>query len=319
MDPVTIPFLESVPEASRQSVQTLVGNLGATTEDLASFKTFDEFATGFKPKAPPTAAMTSWKKALPPDLANSTTIQKFDDTVEGLGKQIESYSQLEKLLGHEKVPIPKDEKDVEGWNRFAKAMGVPDKPEGYGLQEVKLPDGVKGIAFDNKAFSEAVHKFNLSPTQAKGLHKAYTDMIIASYNRIVQERQQQLDTIVNDLRVEWGDSYDANIDLGQTVINKFSEKQEDADYLTSILTKDPKAIKFLTKIGKQFAENKIGEFAYKGYAQSPADAQAEYDSIMADPNHPYTNSKASKEAHDAAVAHVNKLLSIIAKAKQGQA
>ncbi len=314
-----IPFIETVPEASRSAVQTLVTNLGATTEELTAFKTFDEFATGYKPKAPASSqgGAFSWKTKLSPDLLNAPTMQKFEDTPEGLAKAVESHLSLEKLLGHEKVPIPKDEKDTEGWARFNKAMGIPDKPDGYGLPDVKLPDGVKGLAFDKAKFAEVLHANKLTPAQAKGIYKAYTDMVTTSYAQLTQKRTEELNTIVNQLRTEWGDAYDSNVDLGQTVINKFAVNQEEADYLTAILTQDPKAIRFLTKIGQQFAENKIGEFQYKSYSFSPLQAQAEIDKIMNDPNHPYINPKATKEEHDRAVQYVNNLYTVINKAKTG--
>ena len=95
----------------------------------------------------------SWKSQLSPDFANSATMQKFSDDKSGFNEAVKSHLSLEQLLGHEKVPIPKGQDDVEGWNRFSKAMGIPDKAELYGLPDANIPDTMKGLAFDKNKFA----------------------------------------------------------------------------------------------------------------------------------------------------------------------
>lgn len=266
----------------------------------------------------PTQEAFSWKSRLSPDIQKAPSLTKFEDTPEGLCKAFESHLSLEKLLGHEKVPLPKGPDDKEGRARFNKALGIPDKPEGYKLEDVKLPESMKGMAFDKKEFAQLIHSIHATPEQASGLWKAYTDLNIKLYQKAVEDHQNKMNEIVNALRSEWGDAYDANVDLGQTVINKFASDQEENDFLTASLTKDPRFVKFLAKIGNQFAENKIGEFSVKRFAKSPNEAQLEIDKIMADPNHPYLNPKADAESHKRAVEYVNSLYAVIARAS-GQA
>ena len=55
-----------------------------------------------------TDAPATWKANLGTDLRDSPLLQKFEDTPDGLNKAMESHANLEKLLGHDKVPIPKD-------------------------------------------------------------------------------------------------------------------------------------------------------------------------------------------------------------------
>lgn len=259
-----------------------------------------------------------WKNSVNTDFRNSPLLQKFEDTPDGLNKAIESHLNLEKLLGHEKVPIPKDINDVEGWNRFSKAMGIPDKAEGYGLGDVAVPDAMKGFAIDKNKFAEVVHAHKLTPAQANGLWKVYNEMNIESFAKAQEAQQEQLAKTVNALKGEWGDAYQTNVELGQMVINKFSSDQEMNDYITSVLSQDPRGIKFLAKIGDQFAENKMGEFQMKRFSLGPEQAQQEVDKIRMDSNHPYNNPKATAAEHQRAVDYVNSLYGIITKA-QGQA
>lgn len=258
--------------------------------------------------APKTA---SWKDNLPTDLKNSPLLQKFEDTPEGLGKAMESHANLEQLLGHEKVPIPKDANDTEGWNRFSKAMGIPDRAEAYGLPDSNLPESMQGVTIDKAKFGEIVHAHKLTPDQAKGLWEAYNEINIDTYQKAVAAKEQQVQDTVNRLKGDWGDAYETNVELGQTVINKFAPDQEDNDYITNVLASDPRGIKFLAKIGDQFAESKVGEFSMKKFSLGPEQAQAEIDKIKADPKHPYTNRDASDADHNAAVDYVNSLYATI--------
>lgn len=257
----------------------------------------------------------NWKGSLEPDIQNSPLVQKFNDNPEGLNNILKAHANLERLLGHEKVPIPKDDNDVEGWQRFSKAMGIPDQAEKYGLADPELPENMKDeFNFDKKQFSEVAHSLRLTPNQTKALWETYTSQAIQARNAEVKAYQDQMVKTVNELRGKWGDAYDHNVQLGQMVINKFSGGNKDVEnFLTTALARDPKGVEFLSRIGSQFAENKIGEFSATRFTQSPDQAQAEYEKIMNDPKHPYMNPDATIQEHDQAVAYVNRLLSIINK------
>lgn len=260
-------------------------------------------------------AATGWKASLRNDLRDSSLAKKFEDTPEGLNKALESHANLEKLLGHEKVPIPKNADDVAGWNAFNKAMGIPDKAAGYGLADADIPSDMKELTFDKNKFAEVMHGFKLTPNQAKGLWEQYVNMTKESYSKYIAENKDNLVKVVNTLRSEWGDTYDTNVELGQTVINKFSDNKEMEDYLTSTLTKDPRGIKFLAKVGNQFAENKMGDFTIKRFSLAPDEAANELAKIRKDPNHAYLNEKATDQEHQAAIDYVNRLEGIVAKAR----
>lgn len=257
----------------------------------------------------------SWKTSLSDDLRNSPLIHKFEDGPDGLSKAFESHLNLEKMLGHEKVPIPKDANDEEGWSRFSKAMGIPDRAEEYGLPDANIPESMKGMTFDKGKFAEVVHAHKLTPDQAKGLWDAYTSMTIDSYGQAVEKHKAQMADVVNRLRGEWGDAYDTNVELGQMVIEKFSTDQETKDLLTAELTKDPRLVKFLARIGNEFSENKIGEFKMKQFSMAPDQAKNEIDKIVSDPDHPYNSEKATPAEHNAAVDYVNSLYAAIARGR----
>jgi len=267
--------------------------------------------------APAEVQTSSWKSGIGADLRNSPLLQKFEDTPEGLNKALESHANLEKLLGHEKVPIPKDINDVEGWNRFSKAMGIPDKAEGYGLADAKLPESMKGITIDKNKFAEIMHAHKVHPSAVKGIWQVYQELNVQAYESAVKEHQEKIVTAVNALKGQWGDAYETNVELGQTVINKFSDDQEMNDYLTATLTQDPRGIKFLAKIGDQFAENKIGEFQMKKFSLAPDEAMDEFQKMTRDLEGPYMNTKGkyTHKEHQAAIDRANALLAAANKGR----
>jgi hypothetical protein len=275
----------------------------------------DTTAGGMTTTSAPVTSAT-WKSSLRTDLRDSPLLSKFDDTPDGLNKAIESHANLEKLLGHEKVPIPKGENDIEGWNRFSKALGIPDKAQGYGLPDYQdLPEALKDNGLGKEKFAEIAHAHKLTPAQAKSLWKTYNDMNVESYSKAMTEHQTSVTNAINALKGEWGDAFQTNVELGQMVINKFAPDKEANDFITATLSKSSAGIKFLAKIGEQFAENKVGEFQSKRFTLAPEQAQEEIQKITRDPNHPYNNTKATDREHQAAVDYVNSLYAAINRAR----
>jgi len=284
------------------------------TEDNLDQTTTTADNTGTTTPPDPVAAAPadtfSWKAKIGEDLSKAPTMQKFADTPEGLADVAKSYVNLQKLMGHEKVPLPKGPEDVDGRAAFNKAIGVPTTPEMYNLPDANAPKEMGAEAFDKAGFQQVIHKHGLTPEQANGLWKDYTEMSGNTFQNSMKTFSDQMDQNVNALRKEWGDAYPANVELGDMVINKFAEDDKMADYLTATLSKDPAGMKFLAKIGTQFAENKVGDFQYKRFAMTPEEAKNEVSRIKSDPAHPYSSEKATEDDHNSAVDHVNRLIAI---------
>lgn len=248
----------------------------------------------------------SWRDGLRDDLKNSPTVQKYKD----LNEFVEAHNSLNKLLGHEKVPIPKGPDDTEGWDRLNKALGVPEKADGYGLEDIKIDDVVKGQLLDKQEFGEIAHKLSLTPAQAKSLWENYNNLSQEQYLKAQKDFQTHIDTLRNNLKKEWGDAYESNIDIVKTLIDRFAGDKDSAEYLTASILQDPRGIKFLSKIGEKFSEHKIDGMQYKRHSFSPDEAQREIDTILSDPKHPYNDATAPADARKAAIEYVNDLYSV---------
>ena len=62
-------------------------------------------------------------KTLPKDLQNNPSLGRYSST-ESLAR---AYLNAERMIGTEKVPIPKDDADQEAWDRFYAAAGSTDR------------------------------------------------------------------------------------------------------------------------------------------------------------------------------------------------
>lgn len=261
-------------------------------------------------------ATFNWKQQVAADLAKSPTMQKYSNTVDGLNDALKAHLELQKMMGHDKVPVPKGPDDLAAISQFKKAFNIPQTPDGYELADPKFPDTMKGVVVDKSAFASIAHRYNLTPEQAKGQWSEYTSMIQGMYTKAAQEHDLKMTDVRNQLRQKWGDAYDMKVELGQLVINKFTDDQEMNDEITALLASSPNGVKFLASIGDQFRENKIGDFKYQSNTVSPEEAQKEIDSIRHNPSHPYNNEKASNGERQRAIDYVNSLYSVINKSGQ---
>ncbi len=68
------------------------------------------------------------------------------------------------------IRVPGPEAAPEDWDPVYKALGRPDKPEGYGLGAPEsLPDGVTWDDHTAGEFATLAHRLGLSPAQVRGL------------------------------------------------------------------------------------------------------------------------------------------------------
>jgi hypothetical protein len=212
---------------------------------------------------------------------------------------IKGYASIEKMQGGEKLPMPNvamPEKlgDWEGW----KALGVPEKADGY---EIKRPDLASGIQWDEefeKTAKEAGAMLKLAPWQLQGM----ADIFAARMNAMAGQQQtvskSAIDNVRAELAGEWGPKTEANFELAQTAARYFRTQggldENDIDGADRLLGSKG-LMKMMAMVGGQLAEAKLiggGNTKFgTGAAQADAelqrfDADAEKQKARLDRNHP---------------------------------
>jgi hypothetical protein len=120
--------LDTAPAPAETAPSAPEGNVEQQIADQLAAKVAEGVQPDTKPEAPKVDA--KWYDDLPDDLKADPNVVKYSSK-EALAK---AHVNAVKLLGTDKVPLPKDENDAEGWERYYKAGGRPDKAEDYAIE-----------------------------------------------------------------------------------------------------------------------------------------------------------------------------------------
>lgn len=222
----------------------------------------------------PAAPTTTWRDGLPDELKASPSLSKFE-TIEGLAK---SYTNLERMLGTDKVPVPK-EGDEEGTKSFFKAAGWPEKPEEYGFkQPEQVPEGMVYNADLDTRLAGIFHGSKLTKSQAASvrteLMKMVADGTTQSLEAAKVSEAANLKAIQDGeaaLKSEWGEAFEQRGKVAGMAINKFLSPATVAALESANLANNPAIVKDMYNLGVKLAGEKelIGELT-----QTPADMES---------------------------------------------
>lgn len=235
---------------------------------------------------------------VPPKFWDKTTGKP---KVEDLGR---SYLNLEKLLGREKVPVPVDESDEEGWNRWYAATGRPEKPDEYEFERPDLPQDLPYDEESEKAFREWAHINGLNKKQAKNLYDAYVKTQVDRHAEYHNLQKQSRAKIEGDLRREYGNQYEGKVALAKSAIQSFTDPDYRQFLDESGLGNDPRMIRAWIRVG----EKMNGESKLKGAPQQQAQPQ-DLDRAIAEFRDKYKDALFDKNHvnHDIRVKEYNRL------------
>jgi hypothetical protein len=285
---LVIPFIESVAEESRPAVTTFIQNTGATNEDIASYKTFDEFMTGYKPKP---ASAPDWNSTLPEEEKAFVGVKGWKSPVD----TIKGYRELEKLVGHEKIAMPKKDKDgayLPGeLERVMTQLGRPVDANGYKVsKDFKLPEGVSLDETAIKAFNDKAHKAGLLPHQYSMVMDELGRIINQGLSAKTEADQKSFDDAALALRTKWGMAYEEKNKLANSVLRNFAADQASGLKLVEKYGNDPAVIELLANIGSGLSEESLTRVNMISTMLTPESAKLEIEKI---------NREHSKELLDA--------------------
>ena len=159
------------------------------------------------------------------------------------------YRNLEKLLGTEKVPLPKGAEDKEGWGRVYDALGRPKSADDYGLQ---LPEGGNGDFL--KAAAGKFHELGLSKAQAAELANWYNEQATGQVGAAQQAQAAKVEQDIQSLKGEWGQAWEENVELGRRAARQFGLDQGKLESLENAFGTG-EMLKFMARIGRGLTEH----------------------------------------------------------------
>jgi hypothetical protein len=275
---VVIPFIESVAEEQRPAVTTFINNSGATTDDLKGFKSVDEFMTGFKPKGQP----VDWVSTLPEEQKSLVGIKGWKtpaDTIKG-------YSELEKLVGHEKIAMP--QKDNSGnylpgeFERVMTQLGLPKDPKEYKTSSnFKLPEGFAINPQLEAEFKLRAQKAGVLPSHYAFMMDELSGMLTRGAVAQKEANEKAFNEATLNLRGKWGVTYDERAKLANNVLKNFAPNGK-AEEVIKKYGNDPLIIELMAEIGGNLSEESLAKTNMSGTLLSPDAAKAEIAKIRSD-------------------------------------
>lgn len=153
-----------------------------------------------------------WHESLPDDLKPySGSLAKYPNATELL----RGFGNAQTMLGKrpQELKPPGADATPEQKAAWYKTLGVPDKPEEYGLKKPdNLPDGVPWSDEDATAFAAKAHELGLTPQQVQAIAAFDLDRATKASEKGKGEITAYIEGQKTALKAKWGDKFEANRD-----------------------------------------------------------------------------------------------------------
>lgn len=218
----------------------------------------------------------AWLKGVPEELVKEPSVKNLPD----LQSLVKSYVSAQKMIGAEKVVIPKKDATAEQWGEFYKKLGMPEQLEKYALTKDEKSK-MDGSFFD--AFKEASFKNGVLPHQEQALLSTFENIAKTNTEKYSAEANAQAENNITALKAEWGEAFGSKLEIIKETVDKFGGDELRAVLQGAGLATNPIVAKALLQIGEGLLEK-----APKGLNQmAPGQVRQSIDEIMSDRNHPY--------------------------------
>lgn len=211
--------------------------------------------------APTGGAPIDWRADLPDDIKSHASLASIQSKAD-LAK---SFIHAQTLVGSDKMLRPQDswKPDDARWGDYHKAIGCPDKPEGY---ELKLPQG-SNIPEDRlKEWATVFHGLHLPKKAVEAIMTRYHEQMGKDMTQYqaeqLQTKTKQLQDWENETKAKFGAQLDEGLNYARGAITQFG-----GDELTKVLDESglgshPAIVEFFAKVGKS-----LGDAAPRGANQ----------------------------------------------------
>ena len=251
----------------------------------------------------PTVAK-SWKDTISEEFRNDPNISKFTE-IDALAK---SYINATRMIGQDKVAVPNENSTDDQWNEVYGKLGRPESADKYKLEVKSETAPLDETAI--KQFAENAHQLGLNNKQAQGILEFYKNSMEGSVQAARVETETAQANAEQELRKEWGRSYDENIKKAGAIA-----KANMSEDILNMELKDgtrigdhPSVIKGFASIANLMSEDKLVSTESENVDRG-TDYEAEISKLVNDRDGPYWN-KAHPD-HDKVVQQVFTLRTMI--------
>ena len=277
----------------------------ASTETPAASPVPDPAIAAEAAKAAAVVPQT-WLDTLPVELKSDPTLAKYKTPEEAHKAHIEAV----KLIGKRQegvVHYPGENGKPEEWAAYRKAIGVPEKPDGYA---VKLPEGVTVHQETFDAYRAKAYEIGLTPKQAEALVQYDIERASLGQRRMHEASVKQQQEGEKALRTAWGPKYDQHMALIQRFVEEYGGEELIQELELKGTANSPKLLQFLDRFATDYFERGMIKGDAHG-TQRTEEIQARLATISGDPD--FRNDWNNKVRHDALIAERRTLLDELAR------
>ncbi|MEE8240093.1 MAG: hypothetical protein V3R16_02395 [Nitrospirales bacterium] len=231
-------------------------------------------------------------------------------------EMLASYRATENIRGmpaDRLVELPKDLDNAEEMGKFYTKLGRPEGADKYTLPESDMGQGGVDLA---PKFREWAFAAGLNQRQVTSIFEAYQAELQGIVERQETDRSQHQQLAETQMRMEWGQEFEANIAAAKRFAHIFGLPEEwlQAAENTMATEEDPSGKKALlrgaAKIGRAISEHRfVGETDRIGdaFGTTPASAKTQITDLLADRSflEPYQNKQ--HPGHQAAMDKMTRL------------
>jgi hypothetical protein len=205
-------------------------------------------------------ATYDFRSTLPEDIRNEPVFDsiKVKDAAEFQATLAKGYVHAQKTIGQARLPVPQKDWKPEQWQAFNKALGVPEKPEGYETPKVELAKGLEFVPEALTKYKTLFHELGLRPDQAAKLQEFYFKDINSDFVAREQTKITAQEEGMRALQTEFGDKTAMKIDIAQAVLKKHGSEGLLKTMIDSGLTNNPDMVKFLANLGEGMMDDSAG-------------------------------------------------------------
>jgi len=220
----------------------------------------------------------SWHESLPEEMRGIVENKGWQSPQDA----IQSYANLEKMLGADKagrgLVMPKEDAGAEEWDQFYDRLGRPKSPDEYQLPVPENDTGEFAAAAKAK-----FHELGITAKQAEQLAEWWNSQSTEMQQQQMAQSQQQADQQLEDLKKEWGQSYDENIEAARRASRQFGLGEETLTKIESALGTG-EMLKMFANIGKGLGEDTfVDNQKSAGFGMSPEAARVRLNQLKNDP------------------------------------
>lgn len=229
-------------------------------------------------------AAESWRSGLSEDYRTHPVLERFDD-LDALARE---HVHLQKLIGRKGIVPPAADADAAERARFYDALGRPASPDGYNLDGLERPDGMPWDEDFQAQMLARMHASGLTDGQARALLEGYAELQGAAWQDANAARDRALEAAETGLRREWGERFDARVDLANRAFAAaFGERVDDVRQLRlsdgQYLGDHPDMVRAFAKLGGLMGEAEFVGGKDARIGRSSSEARAQLSTLEADP------------------------------------